>query len=294
MGELGSRLRRAREARGLTLEDAERDTRISRRYLQALENEEFDVIPAPVYARGFLRSYSQYLGLDPQEMLALFPRDPYSTGVSSRRASPEPRPATEPAYGAGRPVWRRPAAGGPAGGATGGAPSPPRRFGASPFGSGRAGEEREPIIGVDIGVPRPAAGRRVGAGAAEPARTALVAGVAVGITLFVLALAFLVSRLGDGEAPVPAETPTTGPESSLAQSPTPAASGLDVTPGVVPDVIGQPVEVARAAIAEAGFVVSERTEPSDAPAGTVIDQGPAPGVIAEPGDTVFIVVSEGE
>ena len=54
------------------LEDAERDTRISRRYLQALETEQFDVIPAPVYARGFLRSYSQYLGLDPQEMLALF------------------------------------------------------------------------------------------------------------------------------------------------------------------------------------------------------------------------------
>ena len=71
MGELGS----LREARGLTLEDAERDTRISRRYLQALESEQFEVIPAPVYARGFLRSYSQYLGLDPQETLAMFPRE---------------------------------------------------------------------------------------------------------------------------------------------------------------------------------------------------------------------------
>ena len=75
MKELGSRLMRARETRGLTLEDAERDTRISRRYLQALETEQFEVIPAPVYARGFLRSYSQYLGLDPGEMLSLFPRD---------------------------------------------------------------------------------------------------------------------------------------------------------------------------------------------------------------------------
>src|SRR5512141_1340254 len=75
MSELGSLLVRAREARGLTLEDAERDTRISRRYLQALESEQFEVIPAPVYARGFLRSYSQYLGLDPQEMLSLFPRE---------------------------------------------------------------------------------------------------------------------------------------------------------------------------------------------------------------------------
>ena len=51
MGELGSLLTRAREARGLTIEDAERDTRISRRYLFALEAEQFDVIPAPVYAR---------------------------------------------------------------------------------------------------------------------------------------------------------------------------------------------------------------------------------------------------
>src|SRR3972149_4671193 len=75
MSELGSRLVRARESRGLTLEDAERDTRISRRYLQALESEQYEVIPAPVYARGFLRSYSQYLGLDPQEMLTLFPRE---------------------------------------------------------------------------------------------------------------------------------------------------------------------------------------------------------------------------
>src|SRR6185312_8812415 len=75
MSELGTWLIRAREARGLTIEDAERDTRISRRYLQALESEQFEVIPAPVYARGFLRSYSQYLGLDPAEMLALFPRD---------------------------------------------------------------------------------------------------------------------------------------------------------------------------------------------------------------------------
>lgn len=295
MGELGSRLRRAREARGLTLEDAERDTRISRRYLQALENEEFDVIPAPVYARGFLRSYSQYLGLDPQEMLALFPRDPYGGTVGTRRPAPEPRSVPEPNYGTGRPVWRRPAGLATAGseGAVGGGPAR-RPSGASPFGREPAGTAREPVIGVDIGVPRSAPRRRVGAEGTEPARTALVAAVAVGITLFVLAIAFLISRLGDGGAPLTAATPTVGPEESLAESPTPAASGLDVTPGVVPDVIGQPVEVARAAIAEAGFVVSERTEPSDAPPGTVIDQGPAPGVVAEPGDTVFIVVSEGE
>jgi len=123
MGELGSLLTRAREARGLTLEDAERDTRISRRYLAALEAEQFEIIPAPVYARGFLRSYSQYLGLDPQEMLAMFPRedeDPYGREQEPARPSME-RPVSP--VSASRPAWRsRPTA--PAG-------RPPGRRGAA-------------------------------------------------------------------------------------------------------------------------------------------------------------------
>src|SRR5205809_6165744 len=105
MAELGARLVRAREARGLTIEDAERDTRISRRYLQALEAEQFDAIPAPVYARGFLRSYSQYLGLDPQEMLALFPRP---DEPASAPPPPQPRPRQSAPPTAPRPTWRAP------------------------------------------------------------------------------------------------------------------------------------------------------------------------------------------
>ena len=70
---LGETLQRARQARGLTLEEVERDTRISRRYLQALENENFGLLPAPVYARGFLRTYARYLGLEPANLLPLFP-----------------------------------------------------------------------------------------------------------------------------------------------------------------------------------------------------------------------------
>ncbi|MGQ9571767.1 MAG: helix-turn-helix domain-containing protein [Dehalococcoidia bacterium] len=66
-------LQRARQARGLTLEEVERDTRISRRYLEALENENFGLLPAPVYARGFLRTYARYLGLEPSNLLPLFP-----------------------------------------------------------------------------------------------------------------------------------------------------------------------------------------------------------------------------
>jgi cytoskeletal protein RodZ len=73
MGELGNTLSRARRARAITLEDVERDTHVSRRYLQALENEDFSIFPAPVYARGFLRTYSRYLGLNPDELLRVFP-----------------------------------------------------------------------------------------------------------------------------------------------------------------------------------------------------------------------------
>ncbi|MEE8346611.1 MAG: helix-turn-helix domain-containing protein [Dehalococcoidia bacterium] len=73
MSPLGETLQRARQARGITVEDAERATRIPRRYLEALEQENYSILPAPVYARGFLRSYSGYLGLDPAALLPLFP-----------------------------------------------------------------------------------------------------------------------------------------------------------------------------------------------------------------------------
>jgi len=73
MAELGRVLLQARVARGLTIEDAERDTRISKRYLEALEREDFSAFPAPFYARAFLRTYAQYLGLDAAQLLAALP-----------------------------------------------------------------------------------------------------------------------------------------------------------------------------------------------------------------------------
>jgi hypothetical protein len=70
---LGLSLSEARIARGLTLEDAERTTRISRKFLVALEQHHYSAFPAPVYARGFLRTYCRYLGLDPEIQLAELP-----------------------------------------------------------------------------------------------------------------------------------------------------------------------------------------------------------------------------
>jgi cytoskeletal protein RodZ len=82
MAELGNTLSRARRARGITIEDAERDTHVSRRYLQALETEDFSVFPAPVYARGFLRTYSRYLGLNPEELVRVFPNGDLTVDVT--------------------------------------------------------------------------------------------------------------------------------------------------------------------------------------------------------------------
>src|SRR3989304_9884979 len=75
MAELGRVLFQARVARGLTIEDAERDTRISKRYLEALEREDFSAFPAPFYARAFLRTYAQYLGLDANQVLNILPQN---------------------------------------------------------------------------------------------------------------------------------------------------------------------------------------------------------------------------
>jgi cytoskeletal protein RodZ len=69
---LGIWLRRTREARQLDLEDAEQALRIRRRYLQALEVGDFEALPGPIQARGFLRNYARYLGLPVEDVLARY------------------------------------------------------------------------------------------------------------------------------------------------------------------------------------------------------------------------------
>jgi cytoskeletal protein RodZ len=71
--ELGKALTHARTARGLTISDVERDTRISTKYIKALEEGEFETLPAPVYARAFMRTYAQYLGLNARELVQQLP-----------------------------------------------------------------------------------------------------------------------------------------------------------------------------------------------------------------------------
>jgi cytoskeleton protein RodZ len=72
MGFLGETLRQARLDRGASLADAEQETHIRRRYLEALEAEDYGSLPPVVYVRGFIRSYARYLGLDPEATLDLY------------------------------------------------------------------------------------------------------------------------------------------------------------------------------------------------------------------------------
>jgi len=67
--EIGSTLRETRVRRKTTLQQAEDDTKIRVKYIQAMENEDFDLMPSPAYVKGFLRTYSIYLGLDANVML---------------------------------------------------------------------------------------------------------------------------------------------------------------------------------------------------------------------------------
>ena len=66
MFEIGNSLREARLRQHLDFPELEQATKIRARYLRALEDEEFDTLPAETYVKGFLRAYAEYLGLDGQ------------------------------------------------------------------------------------------------------------------------------------------------------------------------------------------------------------------------------------
>ena len=69
MFEIGTTLREARRAKDLDVPECEEHTKIRGKYLRALEAEQFDLLPSPTYVRGFLKTYSEFLGLDSQLVL---------------------------------------------------------------------------------------------------------------------------------------------------------------------------------------------------------------------------------
>jgi hypothetical protein len=88
MTDIGSQLRAAREAQDLTLEQVFKATRIKQPFLEAIEANQFHALPGPVQARGFVRSYANYLGLDGEHLASALDAD--------KTSAPAVRPLTPP------------------------------------------------------------------------------------------------------------------------------------------------------------------------------------------------------
>jgi helix-turn-helix protein len=89
--EIGEVLRSTRSRLGRDIYTAERDTKIRRKYLEALETEEWDVLPGPTYVKGFLRTYGSYLGLDADALV-----DEYRRSIERSPAVEQPYLFSEP------------------------------------------------------------------------------------------------------------------------------------------------------------------------------------------------------
>jgi len=93
--EIGNSLREARSRRGIDFAQAELGTKIRGKYLRALEDEQFELLPAQTYVKGFLRTYAEYLGLDGQLYVDEF-NSRFATGEAGdartvRRSSARPQ-----------------------------------------------------------------------------------------------------------------------------------------------------------------------------------------------------------
>ena len=96
MDGIGDVLRDAREARGVDLEEVERATKIRGRYLAALEAEEWDVLPGRAYVRGFLRTYAEFLDLDPGPLTEQLQRELEAERPEEAPLEPVVQPGTLP------------------------------------------------------------------------------------------------------------------------------------------------------------------------------------------------------
>jgi len=103
MPALGEEFRSAREARGLTLSNVAEQIYIRSVYLNAIEHEDWAAIGAPVYVRGFIRTYARFLGLEPESAVERF-----NQTVPQERPHPTPATAVErdrAGTGGGPSIW---------------------------------------------------------------------------------------------------------------------------------------------------------------------------------------------
>ena len=89
---VGKQLREAREVKSITIESVSNELMIRKVYLEALENGTYKELPERVYATGFVRSYAQFMGLDPNELADQFKREAYGMNASYRVELTMPEP----------------------------------------------------------------------------------------------------------------------------------------------------------------------------------------------------------
>ena len=100
MADIGATLREARMRARIDISEVEAATKIRAKYLRALENEEWDLLPGPTFVKSFLRTYGEYLGLDVTHLLEEYKRQherpsdldqlPISPHSTARRPAPRP------------------------------------------------------------------------------------------------------------------------------------------------------------------------------------------------------------
>jgi cytoskeleton protein RodZ len=105
MPEIGDQLRETRMRNRIDISEVEAATKIRAKYLRALENEEWDLLPGPTFVKTFLRTYADYLGLDARNLVeqyrARYERPsaqeltPFGSGIGARRTRPR-RPILAP------------------------------------------------------------------------------------------------------------------------------------------------------------------------------------------------------
>src|SRR5215211_5250505 len=105
MPEIGDQLRETRMRQRIDITEVEAATKIRAKYLRALENEEWDLLPGPTFVKTFLRTYADYLGLDARNLVEDYrqryertsPQDltPFVTNLGARRQRPR-RPVLAP------------------------------------------------------------------------------------------------------------------------------------------------------------------------------------------------------
>ncbi|MBY8346553.1 DUF4115 domain-containing protein [Bacillus licheniformis] len=92
--ELGNRLKEAREEKGMSLDDLQAATKIQKRYLTALEEGNYDIIPGKFYVRAFIKQYAEAVGLDSEHLFEEFKKDipnSYNDEVSEKLSSIKPQ-----------------------------------------------------------------------------------------------------------------------------------------------------------------------------------------------------------